>query len=83
MLSADRPHPRSRFSADAHARRADRHDIELDCAFYPAEPYHQDYLTRHPGDPYIAFHDLPKIEDLKRLFPDVSRQQPVLVGTGK
>jgi peptide-methionine (S)-S-oxide reductase len=57
--------------------------IELDRAFYRAEPYHQDYLTRHPGDPYIAFHDLPKIEDLKRLFPDVSRQQPVLVGTGR
>jgi peptide-methionine (S)-S-oxide reductase len=55
--------------------------IELDRAFYAAEAYHQDYLTRHPGDPYIAFNDLPKIQDLKRLFPDVYRQQPVLVGS--
>jgi peptide-methionine (S)-S-oxide reductase len=49
-------------------------------AFYPAESYHQDYLTRHPGQPYIAIHDLPKVENLKRLFPAVYRDTPVLVG---
>ena len=30
-------------------------------AFYPAEAYHQDYLTLHPNQPYIVYNDLPKI----------------------
>src|SRR5215475_6783210 len=38
--------------------------------FYPAEAYHQDYAVRHPMDPYIALYDLPKVDNLKRLFPD-------------
>ncbi len=49
-------------------------------AFYPAEAYHQDYLTLHPDQPYIAVHDLPKIEALRALFPDEFRAEPVLVG---
>ena len=53
--------------------------IEPDHAFYPAEAYHQDYLTRNPSNPYIAINDLPKIDDLKRLSPDVYRASPVLV----
>src|SRR5215469_8145485 len=48
-------------------------------AFYPAEGYHQDFLTRNPRSPYIVINDLPKIENLKRLFPDVYRATPVLV----
>jgi len=47
--------------------------------FYPAEAYHQDYATRHPENPYIVYNDLPKVENLKRLFPDRYREQPVLV----
>jgi peptide-methionine (S)-S-oxide reductase len=42
-------------------------------AFYPAEEYHQDYLKNHPNDPYIAMNDLPKLEQLKQLFPDLYR----------
>lgn len=38
-------------------------------AFYDAEAYHQDYLARHPDQPYIVIHDLPKLADLKRQFP--------------
>ncbi len=53
--------------------------IEPGRAFYPAEDYHQDYLTRHPTHPYIVFNDLPKVEELKRLFPDLYRTDPVLV----
>jgi peptide-methionine (S)-S-oxide reductase len=56
--------------------------IEPDKTFYPAEAYHQDFLTRHPTHPYIVYHDLPKIENLKRLFPTLYRADPVLVGTG-
>ena len=53
--------------------------IEPGRTFYPAENYHQDFLTRHPSYPYIAINDLPKIEALKRLFPDRYRATPVLV----
>jgi peptide-methionine (S)-S-oxide reductase len=53
--------------------------IEPDQTFYPAEAYHQDFLTRNPSYPYIVINDLPKIESLKRLQPDVYRANPVLV----
>ena len=47
--------------------------------FYPAEGYHQDYLLLHPIDPYIAFNDLPKFENLQRVFPDYYTARPVTV----
>jgi peptide-methionine (S)-S-oxide reductase len=53
--------------------------IEPNREFYPAEDYHQDFLTRHPMYPYIVVNDLPKIEDLKHIFPNLYRQEPVLV----
>jgi peptide-methionine (S)-S-oxide reductase len=53
--------------------------IEPDRPFFPAEAYHQDYLTRNPNNPYIVINDLPKIADLKRLFPDIYRAEPALV----
>jgi peptide-methionine (S)-S-oxide reductase len=55
--------------------------VEPGRAFYPAEGYHQDFLAKNPGYPYIVFNDLPKIENLKRLFPDLYRGDPVLVGS--
>jgi len=48
-------------------------------AFYPAEGYHQDYLTLHPNQPYIAYNDLPKIENLKKLFAENYQEKPTLV----
>jgi peptide-methionine (S)-S-oxide reductase len=53
--------------------------IEPGRAFYPAEAYHQDYLTLHPNQLYIVINDLPKVANLKRLFPDLYRAEPVLV----
>jgi peptide-methionine (S)-S-oxide reductase len=53
--------------------------IEPGRDFYPAEGYHQDFLSRNPTYPYIVVNDLPKIEALKRLFPDLYRATPVLV----
>jgi peptide-methionine (S)-S-oxide reductase len=53
--------------------------IEPDRPFYPAEAYHQDYLTLYPNEPYIAINDLPKVRDLERLFPALYRVTPVLV----
>jgi peptide-methionine (S)-S-oxide reductase len=55
--------------------------IEMDRAFYEAEDYHQDFLTRNPSHRYIVVNDLPKIEELKRVFPGLYRPVPVLVGS--
>lgn len=52
-------------------------------AFYPAEGYHQDYLTLHPNQPYIAYNDIPKVENLKKLFADNYIEKPTLVSTSK
>jgi peptide-methionine (S)-S-oxide reductase len=53
--------------------------IERGKPFYAAEDYHQDYLTLHPNQPYIAINDLPKVANLKRMFPDDYRAEPALV----
>ena len=42
-------------------------------AFYEAEPYHQNYAARNPGQPYIVFTALPKVEKLKDAFPEALR----------
>ena len=47
--------------------------------FYPAEDYHQDFAVTHPTYPYIVFNDLPKVENLKQMFPDYYRDTPVTV----
>ncbi|HVX74841.1 MAG TPA: peptide-methionine (S)-S-oxide reductase MsrA [Bradyrhizobium sp.] len=51
--------------------------------FYPAEAYHQDYLTLHPKQPYIAYNDIPKVENLKKLFAANYIEKPTLVGDAK
>ena len=52
-------------------------------AFYAAEAYHQDYLTLHPNQPYIAINDLPKIENLKKMFAQNYIAKPTLVSGAK
>ncbi len=47
--------------------------------FFPAEQYHQDYLNSNPTNAYIAINDMPKVNDLKRLFPELYRDQPILI----
>ena len=47
--------------------------------FFPAEAYHQDYLTLHPSQPYIAFNDIPKVENLKKIFAENYIEKPTLV----
>ena len=51
--------------------------------FFAAEGYHQDYLTLHPNQPYIAYNDIPKVENLKKLFADAYSEKPVLVSDNK
>jgi len=83
------------YSDDAQKRVAEAYIAQLDKShvfskpivtrveplkgFYPAENYHQDYLVRNPRAPYIAFNDLPKIENFRRMFPELYSGQPVLV----
>jgi len=42
-------------------------------AFYAAEDYHQDYLEKHPDNPYIRHNDLPKLAKLKSAYPELYR----------
>jgi len=86
-------------TSDAQQRAAEAYIAELDKArvfprpivtkveplraFYPAEPYHQDFATLHPDSPYIAHYDLPKIANLKNLYPEFYREQAALVGDGQ
>jgi peptide-methionine (S)-S-oxide reductase len=44
-------------------------------AFHVAEGYHQNYLVRHPDQPYIVINDLPKLEELRKRFPALYRQR--------
>jgi len=83
------------FTSDAQKAATERYIAQLDAAkvfparivtqvtplaaFYPAEAYHQDYATLHPDSGYIATFDLPKIANLKAVFPQWYRDEPVLV----
>jgi peptide-methionine (S)-S-oxide reductase len=51
--------------------------VEQAGPFYAAEGYHQDYLTLHPTNAYIAYNDIPKVEHLKALFPQNWTATPV------
>jgi len=46
--------------------------------FYAAEDYHQDYLVHHPEQPYIAYNDIPKVENFRKTFPGLYQDSPVL-----
>ena len=43
--------------------------------FYVAEGYHQDYVVHHPNEPYIVMHDLPKVANLRKEFPNLYRSR--------
>jgi peptide-methionine (S)-S-oxide reductase len=42
--------------------------------FYAAESYHQHFLDRNPNNPYIMYNDLPKLEQLKKQYPQMCRR---------
>jgi len=42
--------------------------------FYNAESYHQDYALHNPGNPYILVCDRPKIDALKKQFPELFQE---------
>jgi peptide-methionine (S)-S-oxide reductase len=43
-------------------------------AFYAAEGYHQHFLDRHPDNSYIVYNDLPKLEALKKEYPQFCKR---------
>lgn len=47
--------------------------IEGTRGFFPAEADHQDFMAKNPNYPYIVINDRPKVDALKRLFPDAYR----------
>ena len=55
--------------------------VDPDKGFYAAEAYHQDFLINNPRYPYIVYNDLPKVRNLKQLFPAMYRDQPVTVAS--
>jgi len=79
---------------DAQRKVAQQYIVQLDSAhvfsrpiattvepgktFYRAEDYHQDFLVHNPTYPYIVYNDLPKVENLKRLFADRYANEPAL-----
>ena len=42
--------------------------------FFEAEDYHQDYIARNPDNPYVVYNDLPKIDNLKRRYPELLKR---------
>jgi peptide-methionine (S)-S-oxide reductase len=55
--------------------------VDSATGFYPAEAYHQDYLVRHPDQPYIATWDLPKVSALQHQFPAQFQAAPITVAS--
>jgi len=44
-------------------------------AFYEAEAYHQNYLVNHPNEPYIVYNDAPKLVNLRKVLPELTKQR--------
>lgn len=43
-------------------------------AFYPAEPYHQDYEERNPNQPYVKSVSKPRLNRFKVKFPEYLKE---------
>jgi peptide-methionine (S)-S-oxide reductase len=57
--------------------------VEPEKGFYPAEDYHQDFLIHNPTYPYIVRNDLPKIDALKRVYPQLYQAAAVMLTSGR
>jgi peptide-methionine (S)-S-oxide reductase len=76
LVSRDRQAAIARsYIEQLDAAKVYRHKIVTEVvplrAFYPAESYHQDYVFRHPFEPYIVINDRPKVEALRKQYPDL------------
>jgi peptide-methionine (S)-S-oxide reductase len=43
--------------------------------FYPAEAYHQHFVKLHPDHPYVIQNSLPKLDKLKKEYPELLKKQ--------
>lgn len=43
--------------------------------FYPAEAYHQHFVKLHPDHPYVVQNSLPKLDKLKKQYPELLKKQ--------
>ena len=43
-------------------------------AFYPAEAHHQHFMENNPNYPYIVYNDLPKVNALKKYYPELCKR---------
>lgn len=43
--------------------------------FFPAEQYHQDFVRNNPTQPYVCQAALPKIDKLRKMFPEELRSK--------
>jgi peptide-methionine (S)-S-oxide reductase len=48
--------------------------VPLD-GFYAAEPYHQNFVSRNPNYPYVVYNDLPKLDHLRKAFPELLKSR--------
>ena len=74
------------YADDAQRRIAEAYIAQIDAAkifdapivtevkpldrFFEAEEYHQDYAERNPTQPYIVYTAAPKVEKVRKYFPD-------------
>jgi peptide-methionine (S)-S-oxide reductase len=67
----------ARYVAKIRDARLYRHPVVTEVSaldtFHPAEEYHQNYLVRHPTQPYIVINDMPKLEELRKRYPALYR----------
>lgn len=80
--------PGQREVADAYIEQLDASGVygrpiatrvETTPSFFRAEDYHQDYMTENPRQPYVVINDLPKVANLRKMFPQRYRAEPMLV----
>ena len=48
--------------------------VPLD-GFYAAEAHHQNFIARNPSYPYVVHNDLPKLEHLRKAYPELLKRR--------
>lgn len=66
---------RAELSRQARFKRPIVTEVRRLAEFQTAEPFHQDYASRHPNDSYIVYNDAPKLVRLKQQFPALYQEQ--------
>jgi peptide-methionine (S)-S-oxide reductase len=77
-MSGDQKHVAEEYIKQLNEARVFKKPIVTEVSelmgFFGAEEYHQHYVQRHPNQMYVAVNDLPKLERLKKTYPDLLRK---------